>query len=60
MVPITWSSLQYYQEIKPRMRWAEPIARMGDMRNSYKVSLGKSEEKRPIGRPRLGRKNNIL
>jgi hypothetical protein len=30
-----------------RMRWAEHVARMGDMRNAYKVLVGKHEWKRP-------------
>jgi hypothetical protein len=26
---------------------------MGEMRNAYKILIGKSERKRPLGRPRL-------
>jgi hypothetical protein len=35
-----------------RMRWAGHVARMGEERNVYKVLMGKSEGKRPLGRPR--------
>ena len=33
------------------MRWTENMARMGNMRGSYKVLVGKSEVKRPLGKP---------
>jgi len=35
-----------------RMRWAEHVARMGEGRGVHKVLVGKSEGKRPLGRPR--------
>jgi hypothetical protein len=35
-----------------RMRWAGHVARMGETRNAYRILVGKSEEKRPLGRPR--------
>jgi hypothetical protein len=35
-----------------RMIWAEHVARMGEMRNAYKILVGKSEAKRPRGRLR--------
>jgi len=31
------------------MKWARHVARMGGMRNAYKISIGKSEGKRPQG-----------
>jgi hypothetical protein len=34
-----------------RMRWAGNVARMGEGRNMYGVLVGKSEGKRPLGRP---------
>jgi hypothetical protein len=34
------------------MRWAEHVARMGDMRNADNILVRKSEGKRPLGRPR--------
>jgi hypothetical protein len=33
-----------------RMRWAKHIARMGDIRNAYKILVGKPQGKRPGGR----------
>jgi len=33
-----------------RMRWAGNVARMCAMRNVYKILVGKSERKRPLGR----------
>jgi hypothetical protein len=32
---------------------------MGEMRNTYRLSVGKSEGKRPLGRPRRRLVNNI-
>jgi hypothetical protein len=32
---------------------------VGEMRNSYKILSGKSERKRPLGRPGRGREDNI-
>jgi hypothetical protein len=34
------------------MRWAGHVARIGEERKVYKVLVGKSEGKRPLGRPR--------
>jgi hypothetical protein len=35
-----------------RMRWNGHVTRMGEIRNIYKVLVGKPEEKRSFGRPR--------
>jgi hypothetical protein len=35
-----------------RMRWEGHVARMGEERKVYKFLVGKSEGKRPLGRPR--------
>jgi hypothetical protein len=35
-----------------RMRWAGQVARMVEKRNAYRLLVGKSEGKRPPGRPR--------
>jgi hypothetical protein len=35
-----------------RMRWAGHVARMGEERKVYKVLVGNSEGRRPLGRPR--------
>jgi hypothetical protein len=42
-----------------RIRWAGRIARIGEKRNAYRIVVGKSEGKRPLGRPRGGWVNNI-
>jgi hypothetical protein len=31
------------------MGWAGHVARMGEKRNEYKISVGKPEGKRPLG-----------
>jgi hypothetical protein len=42
-----------------RMRWAGYVARVGKQRCVYRVLVGKSEGKRPMGRPRRRWKDNI-
>jgi hypothetical protein len=42
-----------------RMRWAEHVARMGEKRNTCRISVGTPEGKRPLGRPRRRWVNNI-
>jgi hypothetical protein len=42
-----------------RMRWAEHTARMRELRNALSTCVGKPERKRPFGRPRHERKDNI-
>jgi len=42
-----------------RMRWAGHVARTGEERGAYRVLVGKSEGKRPIGRPRRRWVDNI-
>jgi hypothetical protein len=34
------------------MKWARYVVRKGEMRNAYKILVGKPERKRPLGRPR--------
>jgi hypothetical protein len=34
------------------MKWARHVERMGEMRNAYKLFVGKPEARRPLGRPR--------
>jgi hypothetical protein len=31
-----------------RMRWAGPVARMGEKKNTYRILVGKPEGKRPL------------
>jgi hypothetical protein len=42
-----------------RMRWAGHVARMGEKRNAYRISVGKPEGKKPLGRPRRRWVDNI-
>jgi hypothetical protein len=42
-----------------RMRWAGHLAQMGEMRNVYRLLVGKAEGKRPLGRPRRRWIDNI-
>jgi predicted small integral membrane protein len=42
-----------------RMKWAGHLARMGDKRNVYRLLVGNPEGRRPVGRPRLRRLDNI-
>jgi hypothetical protein len=41
------------------MRWAGHVARMGEGRNVYRVLVGKSERKGPLGRLRRRWEDNI-
>ena len=41
------------------MRWAERSASKGERRGLYRVLVGKPEGKRPLGRPRRRREDNI-
>jgi hypothetical protein len=41
------------------MRWAGHVARMGEKREVYRLLVGKSEGKRPLGRPRRRWIDNI-
>jgi hypothetical protein len=41
-----------------RMRWAEHVARKGEIRNAYRILVGKPEGMRPLGRPRRRWVNN--
>jgi hypothetical protein len=34
------------------MIWAGHVIRMGEKRNAYRILVGNSEGKRPLGRPR--------
>jgi hypothetical protein len=42
-----------------RMRWVGHVARMGEMRNVYKILVGKPEGKRPLRRSRRRWEDNI-
>ena len=50
----------YVQVIESRrMRWAGHVMHMGEERGVYRVLVGKPEGKRPLGRPRRRRVDNI-
>jgi hypothetical protein len=45
--------------IKWRMRWAGHVASKGETRGIYRVLVGKPEGKRPLGRTRCKREDNL-
>jgi len=42
-----------------RMIWVEHVAHIGKGRDLYRLLVGKPEGKRPLGRPRLRKEDNI-
>jgi hypothetical protein len=42
-----------------RMRWAGHVARIGEVRGAYNISVGRPEKRRPLGRPRHRWEDNI-
>jgi hypothetical protein len=41
------------------MRWAGHVARIGEVRDAYNILVGRPEGRRPLGRPRRRREDNI-
>jgi hypothetical protein len=41
-----------------RVRWAEHVSLLGEVRNTYKMLVGKAERRRPFGRYGPGWKDN--
>jgi hypothetical protein len=55
-----YSSANIVRVIKlGRMKWAGHVARMGEGRGVYRVLVGRSESKRPLGIPRRRCEDNI-
>ena len=55
-----YSSPNIIRSLKSRrLRWAGHVAHMEQSRNAYRVLVGKPEGKRPLGRPRHRREDNI-
>jgi hypothetical protein len=50
---ILYSSIRVIRMIKSmRMRWEGHVVQIGEKRNAYRILVGNSEGKRPLGRPR--------
>jgi hypothetical protein len=42
-----------------KMRWVGHVARMGEVRGAYNILVGRTEGRRPLGRPRRSWEDNI-
>jgi hypothetical protein len=48
-----------FRVIKSRLRWTGNLARMGQRRGAYRVLVGETEGRKPLGRPRRTSEDNI-
>jgi hypothetical protein len=55
-----YSSPTSVRVIKYRIKWVGHVARIGEGRGVYRGLVGKSGEKRPLGRPRHRREDNKM
>jgi hypothetical protein len=55
-----YSSPSIIRIMKPiKMRWSDHVARMGEKRNAYRLLVETPKGRRPLGRPRRRRVDNI-
>jgi hypothetical protein len=58
VVHLFWN-VHFLYVLQVCMRWAGHVARMGEGRGAYRVSVGRPEGRRPLGRPRHRWEDNI-
>jgi hypothetical protein len=46
-----WNFTQYYDDQLKKDEKGAHVARIGEMRNAYHILVGKTERKRPLGKP---------